>query len=227
MGGLPLRRRGRAGARRGAPGARELIEAEAADAIGAGRYERSDARVTERNGHRARLLATRAGDVELKIPKLRKGSFMPSLLEPRRAHRPGFARGGHGGLPLRALHEPTPATPRYHRNRRTHRRQPTPRTNPKPHHLMGHCQPDRQGPVGAQLGDTECQIVRPSRLHRRSLPRDPTRSEPPRPNPGLRQPRRGRRGRKPLVWALSRPSAAERPVGTNGPGGLSFVSASM
>ena len=62
----------------------ELIEAEAADAIGAGRYERSDARVTERNGHRARLLATRAGDVELKIPKLRKGSFMPSLLEPRR-----------------------------------------------------------------------------------------------------------------------------------------------
>ena len=62
----------------------ELIEAEAADAIGAGRYERTDARVTERNGHRARLLATRAGDVELKIPKLRKGSFMPSLLEPRR-----------------------------------------------------------------------------------------------------------------------------------------------
>ena len=62
----------------------ELIEAEATGAIGAGRYERTDARVTERNGHRARLLATRAGDVELKIPKLRKGSFMPSLLEPRR-----------------------------------------------------------------------------------------------------------------------------------------------
>lgn len=62
----------------------ELIEAEAADAIGAGRYERSDARVAERNGHRRRLLSTRAGDVELKIPKLRKGSFMPSLLEPRR-----------------------------------------------------------------------------------------------------------------------------------------------
>ena len=62
----------------------ELIEAEAAVAIGAGRYERTDARVTERNGHRPRLLATRAGDVELKIPKLRKGSFLPSLLEPRR-----------------------------------------------------------------------------------------------------------------------------------------------
>ena len=62
----------------------ELIEAEAAEAIGAGRYERSDTRVTERNGHRSRLLATQAGDVELKIPKLRKGSFFPSMLEPRR-----------------------------------------------------------------------------------------------------------------------------------------------
>ena len=47
----------------------ELIEAEAAEAIGAGRYERSDTRVTERNGHRPRLLSTQAGDVELKIPK--------------------------------------------------------------------------------------------------------------------------------------------------------------
>ncbi len=62
----------------------ELIEAEAAEAIGAGRYERSEHRRTERNGHRGRLLATQAGDVELKIPKLRKGSFFPSMLEPRR-----------------------------------------------------------------------------------------------------------------------------------------------
>ncbi len=62
----------------------ELIEAEATEAIGAGRYERSEMRVTERNGHRSRLLATQAGDVELKIPKLRRGSFFPSMLEPRR-----------------------------------------------------------------------------------------------------------------------------------------------
>lgn len=62
----------------------ELIEAEAAEAIGAGRYERSEHRRTERNGHRPRLLATQAGDVELKIPKLRRGSFFPSMLEPRR-----------------------------------------------------------------------------------------------------------------------------------------------
>jgi transposase-like protein len=62
----------------------ELIETEAAEVIGARRYERTDARQTERNGHRSRLLATQAGDVELKIPKLRAGSFFPSLLEPRR-----------------------------------------------------------------------------------------------------------------------------------------------
>jgi putative transposase len=61
-----------------------LIEAEAAQQIGAGRYERSASRTTHRNGSRARLLSTKAGDVELRIPKLREGSFFPSLLEPRR-----------------------------------------------------------------------------------------------------------------------------------------------
>ncbi len=62
----------------------ELIEAEAAEVIGAGRYERTDTRVTDRNGSRPRLLTTKAGDVALSIPKLRAGSFFPSVLEPRR-----------------------------------------------------------------------------------------------------------------------------------------------
>jgi putative transposase len=62
----------------------ELIELEAAQVIGAGRYERSDERTTHRNGSRSRLLSTKAGDVELRIPKLRTGSFFPALLEPRR-----------------------------------------------------------------------------------------------------------------------------------------------
>jgi putative transposase len=57
-----------------------LIETEAAQQIGAGRYERSAARTTHRNGSRTRLLSTKAGDVELKIPKLREGSFFPALL---------------------------------------------------------------------------------------------------------------------------------------------------
>lgn len=62
----------------------ELIEAEVTEHIGAARYERSEDRVTERNGARVRLLATQAGDIELRIPKLRKGSFFPVILEPRR-----------------------------------------------------------------------------------------------------------------------------------------------
>jgi putative transposase len=62
----------------------ELIEVEATEHIGAARYERSDTPVTERNGSRPRLLTTQAGDVGLRIPKLRKGSFFPSILEPRR-----------------------------------------------------------------------------------------------------------------------------------------------
>ncbi|MBM7518656.1 transposase-like protein [Nocardioides nitrophenolicus] len=62
----------------------ELIEIEATERIGAAPYERTPDRVTDRNGHRPRMLTTKAGDVELRIPKLRKGSFLPVILEPRR-----------------------------------------------------------------------------------------------------------------------------------------------
>ena len=61
-----------------------LIDAEATAVIGAGPHERTPARVAQRNGHRDRLLTTAAGDLELRIPKLRSGSFFPSLLERRR-----------------------------------------------------------------------------------------------------------------------------------------------
>ncbi len=61
-----------------------LIEAEATEVIGASPYERTDTRTTQRNGTRQRLLTTKAGDVELRIPKLRRGSFFPSILERRR-----------------------------------------------------------------------------------------------------------------------------------------------
>ena len=47
-----------------------LIDAEATQQVGADRYQRSTSRTTHRNGSRSRLLATKAGDVELKIPKL-------------------------------------------------------------------------------------------------------------------------------------------------------------
>jgi putative transposase len=61
-----------------------LIEAEAAEVIGAAPHERTETRTNQRNGSRARLLSTKAGDVELRIPKLRKGSFFPAVLERRR-----------------------------------------------------------------------------------------------------------------------------------------------
>lgn len=62
----------------------QLIDVEAAERIGAGRYERSDDRVTHRNGTRAKTVSSKAGDLVVGIPKLRKGSFFPELLEPRR-----------------------------------------------------------------------------------------------------------------------------------------------
>src|SRR3954463_12923195 len=61
-----------------------LIEAELTAVIGAAPHERSPERAAQRNGHRSRTLTSTAGDLELRIPKLRTGSFFPSLLERRR-----------------------------------------------------------------------------------------------------------------------------------------------
>ena len=61
-----------------------LIGAGAEGVIGAGLWERTEARTTIRNGSRPRTLSTTAGDLALRIPKLRTGSFFPSLLERRR-----------------------------------------------------------------------------------------------------------------------------------------------
>lgn len=62
----------------------DLIEVDVAEQIGAGRYERTESRTTQRNGSRPKLISTQAGDVELAIPKLRQGSFFPVILERRR-----------------------------------------------------------------------------------------------------------------------------------------------
>jgi putative transposase len=61
-----------------------LIDAEATAHVGAERHERSDTRTTQRNGTRDKLIATTAGDLTVKIPKTRTGSFFPTLLAPRR-----------------------------------------------------------------------------------------------------------------------------------------------
>ena len=62
---------------------RELMEAEVATQIGAGLNEKAPERTTHRNGYRERSWQTRAGEVELAIPRLRSGSYFPSFLEPR------------------------------------------------------------------------------------------------------------------------------------------------
>lgn len=61
-----------------------LMELEVSRKVGADRYQRTDQRSTYRNGYRTREWETRVGPVNLRIPKLREGSYFPSLLEPRR-----------------------------------------------------------------------------------------------------------------------------------------------
>src|SRR5512147_115747 len=62
----------------------QLMEGEVSELIGAAHGERSEDRATWRNGYRPRRWDTRAGELELRIPKLRRGSYFPSFLEPRR-----------------------------------------------------------------------------------------------------------------------------------------------
>ena len=65
--------------------AQRLMDLEVEGLCGAGFGERSDDRTNHRNGYRDRRWETRAGAVDLKIPKLRKGTYLPAFLEPRRA----------------------------------------------------------------------------------------------------------------------------------------------
>ena len=66
--------------------AQELMEAEVTELVGAEPHQRTAGRATYRNGYRDREWDTRVGTLELQIPKLRQGTYFPSLLEPRRRH---------------------------------------------------------------------------------------------------------------------------------------------
>jgi putative transposase len=61
-----------------------LMEADVEGLIGAGRHERSPERLNYRNGYRERALDTRLGTLQLRVPKLRQGSYFPPFLEPRK-----------------------------------------------------------------------------------------------------------------------------------------------
>ena len=69
---------------------REVMEAEVSALCGAGLRERSEERQNSRNGYRERELETRLGTVPLAIPKVRRGSYFPSFLEPRRRWEAAF-----------------------------------------------------------------------------------------------------------------------------------------
>ena len=61
-----------------------LMEADVEGLIGAGRHERSAERLNYRNGYRERRLDTRLGSLQLRVPKLRQGSYFQPFLEPRK-----------------------------------------------------------------------------------------------------------------------------------------------
>ena len=71
--------------------AQRLMELEIETLCGAGYDEKSAERLNSRNGYRERPWETRAGTVELKIPKLRQGSYFPAFLEPRRTAEKALA----------------------------------------------------------------------------------------------------------------------------------------
>src|SRR5215217_2884078 len=61
-----------------------LMEADVEGLVGAGRHERSPERLNWRNGYRERTLDTRLGSLQLRVPKLRQGSYFPPFLEARK-----------------------------------------------------------------------------------------------------------------------------------------------
>ena len=71
--------------------AQRLMELDVEARCGAGYDEKNAERLNSRNGYRERLWETRAGSIDLKIPKLRRGSYFPGLLEPRRTAEKALA----------------------------------------------------------------------------------------------------------------------------------------
>ena len=84
--------------------AEKLMELEVGAATGAAWGEKSPQRTAQRNGYRDRVWETRAGTIELRIPKLRKGSYFPGFLEPRRLAEKALTAVIHRAPAGRAIH---------------------------------------------------------------------------------------------------------------------------
>ena len=84
-----------------------LMEADVEGLIGAGRHERTGERLNRRNGFRDRSFDTRLGTLQLRIPKLRQGSYFPPFLEPRKTSEKALVaviqEAWIGGVPTRRV----------------------------------------------------------------------------------------------------------------------------
>jgi len=78
--------------------AQRLIQLDVEGLIGAAQGERGEGRENWRNGYRERNWHTRSGTIALRIPKLRRGSYFPAFLEPRRSSEKALAAVGAGSL---------------------------------------------------------------------------------------------------------------------------------
>ena len=82
-----------------------IMDAEVSSRIGAEYGERSPERVTQRNGYRSRAWDTRVGTMELHIPKLREGSYLPEPAGATASQRASSAGGHSAGLRGRSIHK--------------------------------------------------------------------------------------------------------------------------
>ncbi len=85
--------------------AQALMELEVTQQLGAARHQRTPSRTGQRNGYRDRQWDTRVGSIELAVPRVRDGGFIPSLLEPRK-------RAGPSGCPGAGRRRPGSLCPR-------------------------------------------------------------------------------------------------------------------
>src|SRR3989440_630475 len=81
-----------------------LMELEVAQHLGAERYQRSPDRQGERNGYRDRNWDTRVGTLELRVPRVRDGTFFPGLLEPRKRAERALVANRTRGVRARRQH---------------------------------------------------------------------------------------------------------------------------